>query len=85
MSKKYSDDNNIEIILGENSINIIGNAFEYWCNNCGQLRLCFDKKRITCGNCGEKLEAKYIDGPGKLDVNKLREEFKTKKDKQHEM
>lgn len=26
--------------------------FEYFCNDCGQLRLSFDEKLTACGNCG---------------------------------
>lgn len=29
-----------------------GDKFEYLCESCGHLRLCFDKDRETCGNCG---------------------------------
>lgn len=43
--------------------------FEYWCENCKQLRLSYAD--ITeCGNCGAKITMKGK--PGELDAEKLR-------------
>lgn len=52
--------------------------FEYFCNKCGQLRLCIDNiSRVTCGSCGSK---DIIKGEvGELDKEKLKKDFEEKK------
>jgi DNA-directed RNA polymerase subunit RPC12/RpoP len=51
-------------------------AREYFCNTCGQLRLCLDSARTTCGRCASRnlLWGK----PGELDKDKLKEEYRVK-------
>lgn len=57
--------------------------FEYFCLDCGQLRLCCsDPKRNTCGNCGSgNLIKGKIDS---LNKEKLKSEFARQKRRKHE-
>ena len=49
--------------------------FEYFCYNCGQLRLCVDDiNRSTCGSCGSDNILKG--SVGSLDKRKLKRDFK---------
>ena len=50
--------------------------FEYFCFECGQLRLSF-VDIDTCGNCGSNQIRKAIIGT--LDKEKLKNEFRTSK------
>ena len=48
--------------------------FEYFCQDCGQLRLCLDPKLNTCGNCGV---LKIIKGNySSLDKDSLKKKLK---------
>ena len=50
--------------------------FEYFCFECGQLRLSFVDEN-TCGNCGSKQIRKAKIGT--LNKEKLKDEFRTSK------
>lgn len=51
-------------------------ALEYFCKDCGQLRLSFLKQTIKCAHCGSK---KIIKGkPGELNKEKLKQQYKEK-------
>jgi molybdenum cofactor biosynthesis enzyme MoaA len=47
--------------------------YEYFCMNCGQLRLCLDKKLTTCGNCNSPI--KIIGKVGELNGKKLKADY----------
>lgn len=51
--------------------------FDYWCNNCGQLRrFCGLDKFVSCGNCGSD---DVIKAPvGTLDKDWLRQQWMAK-------
>jgi hypothetical protein len=44
--------------------------YEYWCDNCRQLRLCLSGSVTGCGNCGAPIVLRGQ--PGELDADKLR-------------
>lgn len=51
----------------------MSNPNEYFCYDCGQLRLLFINNKTGCGNCGSD---NIISGkPGELDKAKLKKEY----------
>ena len=48
--------------------------YEYFCKECGQLRLCLDPNLEGCGNCGS-MRIIYA-APGCLPKDQLKENFK---------
>jgi hypothetical protein len=50
------------------------NTYEYFCKDCGQLRLCLNPKLKGCGNCGS---LRIIRGSlESLPKDKLKDNFK---------
>lgn len=63
---------------------IRGEAFEYFCNDCGQFRLAFGDyiERKVCGNCdGNNLT---IGKPNELDKEALKERWKNERIGKHD-
>lgn len=48
-------------------------SFEYFCNVCGQLRLCLNPKLVGCGHCHSS--DIVIGAVGELDVKKMKENY----------
>jgi hypothetical protein len=47
--------------------------FEYFCNSCGQLRLCYNPGQDYCGNCYSK--SIIVGEINTLDKDKLKSEW----------
>jgi DNA-directed RNA polymerase subunit RPC12/RpoP len=77
-TKRRNEMNKSEINKGI-SITIVPEAFglpfEYFCQDCSQLRLCLDPELNACKNCGG---SRIIKGNyGSLDKDNLKKKFKS--------